>query len=191
MALFKRGNIWWMEVTDPTGKKLRESTRTMDRGKAEKVQELKRMQMAMTPAPQGRQSESPPCRTWKEASERRLSEHDDKRSAKDDLRYARWWSSKLGSRRLDQVDADLLRGFLEEKRKESSASTSHRHLSFISAVLNAAVREYGRISSTPYLRRYKEPKGVVRYLTSTESTGCSRSFLNINEAWLSLHWRLG
>jgi integrase len=169
MALFKRGNIWWMEITNQTGKKLRESTRTPDRSVAEKVQELRRLQLSINVEQHWcdrRQQAS--CRTWEEASARWLREHDDKRSAKDDRRYAVWWGNKIGDAQLSQLDADTLRRHLEAKKKETSASTANRHLSFLSAVLNAAVKEYGWLAAKPHLKKYREPKGVVRYLTVAE-----------------------
>lgn len=168
MALFKRGNVWWMEVTAPGGKKLRESTKATDRLVAEKVQEVRRLELALNAEKYRQEAIAQNGKTWKEACDRWLSEHDSKRSAKDDRRYGDWWTAKLGNTRLADVKADSLRKLLEGKRREASGSTANRHLSFMSAVLNAALKEYGWIASKPHLRRYQEPRGVVRYLTASE-----------------------
>jgi integrase len=158
MALIKRSNTWYVELT-VGGKTVRKSTHTSDRSAAERIQELEREVIA--------KSNAAPTKRWSEASNQWLADNAGKRSAKDDERYAAFWSEAFGDLTLDKITHEKIREAIAPKMKETSGSTANRHLSFLRAVLNAAV-VWGWIPVAVKYKRFPEPRGRVRFLTMAE-----------------------
>jgi integrase len=162
MSVFNRGRIWWMEVT-VNGKAVRKSCQTEDEEVARLKERVWKLEAQGRDNP-ARQSAAQ-GRTWQEACERWLTDHADKRSAKDDQRYGAWWNENLKGRLLSQLDRHEINTILERRARDASPSTANRYRAFFTAVINAAVEDYDWMDTPLKIKRFREPKGIVRFLT--------------------------
>lgn len=168
MSVFKRGNVYWMEITSTNGKPVRKSAGTDNKEVAELKEQVWRMEtmsaMGLSPnakrIPKGMAFGT----TWKQASDYWLEQNDDKRSRADDLRYAAFWDGKLEGLTLSQLSRELLERLLDAKAKEATKSTANRYRAYLMSVLNMALdKEW--LATTIRVQRYAEPKGKERFLT--------------------------
>ena len=161
MSLYRRGTIWWIRFTTPTGQELRESAKRQaqeyhDRRKAElwRVAKL---------------GEKPKF-TWKEAVLRWLDENQDQRSLKSTLSHLRQLDEFFGELRLDQITRDHFESFVKHRQAESvSSATINRALASARSILNSALKEWGWIDQAPAIRLLSEPKQRIRWLTKDEA----------------------
>lgn len=168
MSVFKRGTVWWMEITGANGKPVRKSASTESREVAELKEQLWRMEtmveMGLSPSAKRIPKGMTFGKTWKEASDYWLEQNADKRSHADDVRYAGFWNDKLTGLTLSQLTREKLETVLDAKAKDASKSTANRYRAYLVSVLNMAVdKEW--LSTTIRVKRYAEPKGKERFLT--------------------------
>lgn len=168
MSVFKRGSVWWMEITGVNGKPVRKSAGTDNREVAELKEQLWRMEtmaeMGLSPGARRIPKGMVFGKTWQEASDYWLEQTADKRSHADDVRYAAFWNEKLNGLSLSQLTRDRLEAVLDAKAKEASKSTANRYRAYLVSVLNMAVdKEW--LATTIRVKRYAEPKGKERFLT--------------------------
>lgn len=87
------------------------------------------------------------------------------------------WDEEIGHRLLSDIQPALIHEVISKWKREPNergemrgASTLNRHLSTLSVVFTAAVRDWGWHTRNPLrdVRRQKEPKGRVRYLSDEE-----------------------
>lgn len=168
MSVFKRGNVWWMEITGANGKPVRKSAGTDNKQVAELKEQVWRMEtmaeMGLSPSARRIPKGMAFGKTWKDASDYWLEQTTDKRSHADDVRYAAFWNDKITGLTLSQLTRDRLEEILDAKAKESSKSTANRYRAYLVSVLNMAVdKEW--LATTIRIKRYAEPKGKERFLT--------------------------
>ena len=72
----------------------------------------------------------------------------------------RYWKSKLGSYRINQITSELVSSNLPNR----SNATKNRYLSAISSVLNHNGQDIR-------FKRFREPRGIVRFLSDNERIG--------------------
>lgn len=173
MKVYLQGSIYWYDFSI-RGKRFRNSCFTSDEDSAKRVlaqryeEAWKRIQLGEKPR-----------KTWVEAKDKWLAEHDHKRSHFDDCRYAAFWTRSFESRGLvylDQVTPDVVADIRDrelrrpKKRGEGSISTAtfNRHISFLRAVINAAAREWLWISVAPKFKLLEESDWRMRFLTPPE-----------------------
>ena len=112
-----------------------------------------------------------PPRPWKEAVVRYLQENQHKVSFATTKQRLLWWHDHLGDiddiTKIDRAMIDTaLRGNRPVTTHPSPANTTaNKYAIVVSAVLNAACRDWGWITSTPRLRRYPEPDHKRDFLT--------------------------
>lgn len=164
MALYQRGNIWWLRFTKPDGSTVRRSTGTSDRTQAEEFHDLKKAEMWRVHWLGER-----PRRTWQEAVVRWLRDTDQKADHGKDVAKLRWLDQFLGRKHLDEIDRDLIDRIGAAKRREASASTANRYLALMRAILRAARDEWEWIDRAPRVRLFREPSKRVRWITPQEA----------------------
>ena len=163
MALYKRGNIYWVCFTDPSGKQIRLSARTEDKSKAQQLfDKLKYESWAQ------KNLNAKPRRTWDEAALKWLEEKQDKKSLTDDITMLRYLTPILRGRYLDELTRGDFMKIAEQKKVESSPARANRYLALIRAIMNRAKKVWEWIDSVPHVTLFREPKMRIRYLTTQE-----------------------
>lgn len=159
MSLYRVGRIWYVDVTIPGGARTRRSTGTDDRVQAQEYHDELRRQAWR----QEKLGESPALQaTWDAAVELWL---DDRQRHKEDLYRLRWLTGKLGGKSLNALTTDSLERILGPKN--TSPGSYNRYVTIVLAVLGRA-RDRGWLTVLPRLKRRKEPRGRIRWLTMTE-----------------------
>ena len=160
MALYKRGPVYWASFTAPDGKRIRCTTGTDDRQKAQEFfDKLKHESWRVS-----RMGEKP-RRTWDEAALLWLTEKADKKSIESDKVILRFLTPILRGKYLDEITrADIVQ-IGEERKRATSPSRANRYLALLRAILNRAVKIWEWIDKAPAVTLYKEPKRRIRYLT--------------------------
>jgi len=159
MALYQRGEVYWIDFTTRSGKRTRCSTQTNIKKEAEELHDKLKSES-------WRQSKlgDQPRRKWDEAALRWIKSTNEKKSHRDDISRLRWVNERLSGKWLDEITDELILELLESKRSESSSATANRHGAVINAILTLA-KSLKWIVDKPKVKRYKEPENRIRWLT--------------------------
>lgn len=119
--------------------------------------------------------EKPP-KAWTELVEKWEHERGHKASWSDDERMLAWWTQHFSGvkdiRKIDRESVDRIilrhRPGVQPRVACSANSTANHYVNLLSAMLNAACREWSWTESSPKLRRYPIPDGRDRWLTVEE-----------------------
>lgn len=159
MSIYLRGSVYWIEVRNPDGSRIRESTGTGDRAQAQTLHDLRVKQISdglMRP------------RTWADAIGRWMEERTDKRSLDRDESMARWLAPRWDQRLFNSITDQDIRTVMEVKRRETSASNANHYLKFVKALFNRSV-EWGWVDVSPVkMKPYPAAKARVRFLSEDE-----------------------
>lgn len=159
MSLYRVGRIWYVDITVGDLPRFRKSARTDDRVAAQEWHDQKRAEFWR----QARLGESPALQaTWDAAAELWI---DDRPRGQEDLYRLRWLTGKLTGKSLPALTVDLLERIL--KPKATSPGSYNRYVTLVLAILGRAKRR-GWLEGLPDLKRRKEPRGRIRWLTGTE-----------------------
>lgn len=164
MSLRKRGTVWWIDFTAPSGERVRCSARTEDKAQAQELHDTLKAE-AWRVAQLGEK----PRRTWDEAALRWLKETEHKASHLQDVKQVAWLQQHFRMRYLAEITRDLVAAVGEIKRQETSPSTANRYLAMIRAILRRAALDWEWIEKAPLIRLYPEPKRRVRWLTPEQA----------------------
>jgi len=164
MALYKRGNIWWIIISH-RGKRVQQSTGTADKVAAQRLHDKIKSDLWCEDY-----LNQKPERTWMEAVMRWLAESQHKRSLSDDKTHLRWADPHLKNFTLNQISRDLIDTLAEKKLKEGvKPATVNRMLEIIRAILRKAEREWEWIDRAPVIRMFKEDTKRIRWLTQDQA----------------------
>ena len=160
MALYKRGPVYWASFTAPDGKRIRCTTGTGDRQKAQEFfDKLKHESWRVSRMGEKQRH------TWDEAALLWLTEKADKKSIESDKVILRFLTPILRGKYLDEITrADIVK-IGEERKRATSPSRANRYLALLRAILNRAVKIWEWLDKAPAVTLYKEPKRRIRYLT--------------------------
>lgn len=163
MAIFKRGNTWWIDITTGQGERIRRSTETTDRKAAQEFHDKLKSELWRTSKlKEGLRY------TWDDAALRWL----DDRERPDNgtlVGILRWLQTHLRSRKLVDIDAALLEEIVCSKKKEGvSPATINKTLMVVRAVLRMS-HALGWLESVPKIRMMKTEGKRVRFLTHQEA----------------------
>lgn len=164
MAIYKRGRLWWVRFTAPGGQRVRESTGTDDRQKAQQYHDQLKAELWRI-----HKLGEKPRRTWQEAVVRWLQEKDHKANSYKDVQQLRWMDQYLGGLYLDEITREIVEKVGEGKRAEASVSTANRYLALLRAILRAARDDWEWIDRAPRVRLLPEARKRVRYLTRDQA----------------------
>lgn len=164
MSIYKRGHIYWIRITSPGGQRIRQSTQTSNRRKAQEYHDKLKSDLWAT-YKLGHQVR----RTWQEAALRFLDETEHKADHRHDIEKLRWLDPFLGHLYLDQVSRDLIDEIASNKRKTTTAATTNRYLALVRSILRAARDDWQWIDNVPRIKLFKEPQKRVRWITKDEA----------------------
>ena len=156
MPIIKRNGIWYVDIRAASGKRIRRSTGTEDKQKAQELHDKLKHELWRND-----HLDEKPNVLWDTAALRWLKEMDHKKSIRDDLTKVRRLENFRGL-----FLKDLSKQFIlsEIDKLDVSKSTKNRYLAFIRSVLNKCVDEWEWLESAPKLKLYKEAKKRVRWL---------------------------
>lgn len=159
MSTYLRGSVYWIEVRDPAGNRIRESTGTDDLEKARAYHDLRVAQLKLGHTR---------AKTWNDAVARWMGERTDKRSLDRDEQMARWLEPHWNGKVFASITDDDVRLVVEAKKKETSASNANHYLKFIKALFNRSI-EWKWVPANPVkMKPYKVNNRRVRFLTEQE-----------------------
>ena len=181
MALYqqKGSSSWWIDFTI-NGRRVRKSTGTDDKRKAEEYHDRLKAEIWA----QARLGQKPRHR-WSAAVVRFLGETSAYRKGRrrQDLIIFRWLDGHLGEKYLDEIDKDVISLLIAEKAKPYSTvskngkerkyapkpATINTILETVRAVLYRARDEWEWVDRVPKVRLLKIPPGRVRWITREEA----------------------
>ena len=126
MALYKRGNTWWIDFTTPRGERIRTSAQTSDRTQAQQFHDTLKAE-AWRVDKLGQR----PSHTWDDAAIKWLEETAHKATHSGDKAKLRWLQPMLTTKRLDAITRELIEAIARKKAGETSKPTANRHLALI------------------------------------------------------------
>lgn len=167
VGVFKRpdSRFYWINVTLPNGKRLRQSAGTESREEAEAY--LAKLTLdAYREAHFGIKPE----RTWQEAVVRYLAIKRHLRSFSDVQRICRLLDPYLGALTLRQIDGDAIWSVIQgESKKGNKPATINRYLALIRSLLRMARDEWQWIDSFPKIRLLPGEVERDRWLSRAEA----------------------
>ncbi len=160
MALQKRGTMWWIDFTTPSGRRVRTSAKTQDKKAAQELHDKLKAESWRID-----QLNEKPKRSWEEAALRWLKETSHKKTHQHDVMAIRWFQPHFQGKLLTELTKDLIAEAGEIKREETSPPTANRYLALVRAILRRAMNEWEWIDRVPHIRLYPTSKIRVRWLT--------------------------
>lgn len=165
MGICKRGAVWWVDFTTPSGERVRRSAQTGNKAEATefhdklKAEAWRKSKLAEVPR-----------RTWNEAVVRWCREQSHKATAEEDKSKLRWLDGHLGGKDLDIIDRDMIERITQAKLADGCTNaTVNRTLALVRSILRKAVREWQWLERAPAVRMLKEPTRRIRYLTHEQA----------------------
>lgn len=165
MGIRKRGSIWWIDFTTPSGERVRRSAETEDKGQAQELHDKLKAE-AWRVLKLGDRSR----RTWNDAVVRWLTEQSHKASLESDKIHLRWLDKHLKGIELTAITRERLDRIAAAKQKEQVApATVNRVMEVLRAILRKCADDWEWIDRAPKVRMLKEPKRRIRYLSRQEA----------------------
>ena len=99
------------------------------------------------------------------------------KTADDRIGHLNWWKRELGGLKLAEVTPEAIKVGMGKLKDGRSPSTCNRYLGSLSTALSTAVREYEWLDTNPVsrVRKLKEPRGRVRFLSDDERSRLLKS----------------
>jgi integrase len=165
MAIRKRGIVWWIDFTTPSGERVRRSTETGDKTEAQELHDrLKAEAWRQDKLDEG------PKHTWNDAVVRWCSEQSHKATAEEDKAKLRWLDRYLSNKPLDSINRDMIEVVTRAKQADGCRNaTVNRTLALVRSILRKCAREWQWLDRSPSVRMLKEPTRRIRYLTHEEA----------------------
>lgn len=158
MSIRKRGTIWWVYFTTPSGQRVRQSAQTTDRKAAEELHDRLKSEMWKVERLGHKQR-----RLYDEAAARWLKERAHKASLRNDTTAITFFRKHF--KYLDEINRDKVDKLVADK----SPATANRYVAFLRALLRLAEREWEWIDRAPVLRMRQEAKRRIRWITPDEA----------------------
>ena len=165
MAIRKRGAVWWVDFTTPSGERIRRSAETGDKTSAQEYHDRLNAEAWR----QDKLKQQPP-RLWNDAVVRWLKETAHKATHEHDKAKLRWLDPHLKGKRLDTINRDMIDRITQKKLDTGCANaTVNRTLALVRAILRRSERDWEWLVRAPAVRLLKEPTKRIRYLTRSEA----------------------
>jgi integrase len=165
--LYKRPNssYWWCQFTAPNGRRIRQSTKTVDKQQAQEFADtLKARNWRIL-----RLGEKP-RRSWKEAAVKWFTETE-RRSKQDALDQIKWVDPYLGELYLDEINREVIDKITQTRVKTGvKPVTVNKMLEVVRVILNTALHEWEWIDRVPRVRLLKTQNARIRWITKAEAS---------------------
>ena len=165
MGIRKRGSVWWIDFTTPSGERVRRSAETASKAEATELHDRLKSE-----AWRQQKLDESPRRSWNDAVVRWCKEQSHKATAEEDKAKLRWLDQHLGGMALDTINRDRIERISQAKLDDQcSNATVNRTLALVRSILRKCVREWQWLDRAPTVRMLKEPIRRIRYLTHLEA----------------------
>ena len=165
MGIRKRGSVWWIDFTTPSGERVRRSAETGSKTEASEFHDRLKAE-----AWRQQKLDETPRRSWNDAVVRWCKEQSHKVTAEEDKAKLRWLDRHLGGKELDTINRDMIERISQAKLDDGcSNATVNRTLALVRSILRKCVREWQWLDRAPTVRMLKEPTRRIRYLTRLEA----------------------
>lgn len=185
MSIFKRSdsNTWWMDFAGPDGKRVKRTTGTTDRQKAQELHDRLKAESW-----RARNLGEKPDHSFDELCVKYLRSIKATKYYSDRAMMVEFWLSKFSGRPLRSLTAGDIKAALPTHRVYTdgrttvalSASTQNRYLAAISVMLSLAV-EMEWLTVAPKLKRNREPKVNVRWITPAQASALVAA---VSQEWM-------
>ena len=156
MALYKRGNIWWIHINHQ-GTRIQESTGTSSKVNAQRFHDKIKADLWHV-----RKLKEKPIRDWNDATVRWCAESQHKKSFRSDQSHFRWLDKYLNHVLLADITRDMIEKIALAKENENATpATVNRTLALIRAILRKAEREWEWLDKAPSVRMRKEDEAYT------------------------------
>ncbi|MCD6039214.1 MAG: Phage integrase [Gammaproteobacteria bacterium] len=164
MALYKRGNIWWITISHQ-GTRIQETTGTSCKVDAQRLHDKIKAELWKVNT-----LKEKPSKDWNDAVLRWCAESQHKKSLFSDKSKFRWLDQHLSGVLLIDMTRDKIEKLAQLKEKQgASSATVNRMLAIIRAILRKAEREWEWLEKAPVVRMRKENNKRIRWITSEEA----------------------
>ena len=133
MSLYKRGELWWVGIKIPNGRRVRKSTGTTNREQAQEFHDRLKAELWRV-----RQLGERPQYLWNDAVVKWLKEKSHKASFAKDKEIFRWVDRYLNNVKLTEINRALLDEISDEKARQSTRPTANRYMALIRSVFRRA-----------------------------------------------------
>ena len=165
MGIRKRGSVWWVDFTTPSGERVRRSAETEDKLQAQELHDKLKNEVWRVSKLGDR-----PQRSWNDAVVRWLTEQSHKASLESDKIHLRWLDKHLNGVDLTAITRDRLDKIGAAKKAEGVApATVNRVMEVLRAILRKCADDWEWIDRAPKVRMLREPTRRVRYLSREEA----------------------
>ena len=165
MSIYRRGKIWWIRFTSPSGERVFRSAKTANRVEAQQFHDQLKTEYWRVQ----KLKERPRC-TWQQAVVRWLTEQAHKKSIDDDKHHLRRLDLHLRTVHLDEIDRKMIDRITEARLQDGvKPATVNRMLEVLRAILRRAERQWDWIDRAPHVRMLPEPKRRIRWITREEA----------------------
>lgn len=165
MGIRKRGSVWWVDFTTPSGERVRRSAETEDKLQAQELHDKLKNEVWRVSKLGDR-----PQRSWNDAVVRWLTEQSHKASLESDKIHLRWLDKHLNGVDLTAITRDRLDKIGAAKKAEGVApATVNRVMEVLRAILRKCADDWEQINRAPKVRMLREPTRRVRYLSREEA----------------------
>lgn len=167
MSIYKRKNVYWINITAPSGERIRQSTGTAVKRKALELHDKLKAELWDIS-----KLDKKPQRIFDEALLLFVEEGKYQKDFDTKKRHARYWRSIFSGRELSSLTTnDIVNNLPTHStltKSKLSPSTRNRYRASIIRVLSLAYKS-GWIDKVPYVPKQVEPRVRVRWITPEQA----------------------
>lgn len=178
MAIYKRKNTYWIDITAPSGQRIRQSTRTTQKALAQEFHDrLKRELWEIA------YLDKKPIRLFDEALLLFIEEGKQGKNIDTVRRHAIYWRALFQGRTLQSITGEEIAANIPQYSKTGetlSPATKNRYRTSVMKMFSLAYKN-DWIAKIPYVPKNAEPKVNVRWISKNEA---ARLIENLDLPWM-------
>lgn len=167
MPIIKRGKIYWVDISAPDGTRIRRSTRTEEKTKAQEYHDKLKHELW-----QVAKLDKIPDRIFDDIVILALRDAENQSCFENKQIYARYWLSVFRGRIISKITGEDIANNLPThstaKKCKLSNATRNRYRAFIMRAFSLAVAS-GWLNGMPHLSTQREPKVRVRWIEKEQA----------------------
>ena len=184
MGIRKRGSVWWIDFTTPSGERVRRSAETEDKSQAQELHDKLKAEVWRVTKLGDR-----PRRTWNDAVVRWLTEQSHKASLESDKIHLRWLDKHLNGLDLTAITRERLDRIAAAKQSEGvTPATVNRVMEVLRAILKKCADDWEWIDRAPKVRMLNR-YAVLGICCARRRSDCSAIYRFTWQIWRLSRYR--